>query len=222
MDFEDYIAPLRRSAPRDYPDSTATNYLEEVHSLTVFMHVPDIDRAYDRRNSIKHTVHLDLSSLFWSTQSKIHQLNIRLREADHSNEFANQVEHFLCAKCGTWVPNYKFEQHLPLKELIRFCDAPPALSRKVPDSTHHCRIAFQLQDSRDEKTTGLCITFPNLTGPQSAIGAIASSCTLRCPCTRKVQSFAGNQWEPWQSTLVICPCPDSATIQGIHAPTYTM
>ena len=150
MDFESYIAPLRWAAPRHFPDPTVTAYLVAVHSLAALLRVPDIDPSYAQCNLILHTVQLDFSSLFWSTQSKVLQLNIRLRETDHSEDFVGQVRHFLCAKCGTWVPDHQFELHLPLRQLIQFDDAPPALKHRVPDSSHHCSIAFQLENSRVE------------------------------------------------------------------------
>ena len=66
------------------------------------------------------TLQVVLSSLFLSTQSKRRQLNARLHELDHNVAFWNHVEHFLCPKCGAWIPDYKFEQRLPLRELLRF------------------------------------------------------------------------------------------------------
>ena len=150
MDFDRYIAPLCCAAPRHFPDPTVTAYLVAVHSLAALLRIPDIDRSYAHCNLILRTVQLDFSSLFWSTQSKVLQLNIRLRETDHREDFVGQCVHFLCAKCGTWVPDHQFELHLPLRQLIQFDDAPPALKHRVPDSSHHCSIAFQLENSRVE------------------------------------------------------------------------
>ena len=121
-------------APRENPDAFVIEYLEEVCSLAAFMDAPDALRAFEVCDSVRFNLQLDLSSLFWSTQSKIHQLNVRLREPNITQEYGRLEEHFLCVKCGTWVSIHNLEQHLPIRELVHFCSANPAHSHLVPDS----------------------------------------------------------------------------------------
>ena len=101
--------------PRANTDSLVMDYLEDVYLTRE--EVPDVGRALTHVESLRSDLNMDLSSLFWSTQSKHHQLYVRLNEAPHGLDFSNYVERFLCVKRGTWVPIHCFELHLPLGEL---------------------------------------------------------------------------------------------------------
>ena len=64
---------------------------------------------------------VDLSCLFWSTQSKAPQIRFRSLEIDHDDDFANDRDHFLCFRCARWIPDNLLARHLPYDELVRFC-----------------------------------------------------------------------------------------------------
>ena len=135
--------------PRHIADSMVTHYLEDVYNS--LEDVPDAAGSLAWAQDYRSSLGLDLSSLFWSTQSKHHQLRVRLCEPPNDLDFSNLVEHFLCAKCGTWVPDRFFEQHLPLGELSLLSVASSAVSHMVPDSSYHCRLAFRNHERRAEK-----------------------------------------------------------------------
>ena len=92
--------------PRHIADRMVTHYLEDVYNS--LEDVPDAAGSLAWAQDYRSSLGLDLSSLFWSTQSKHHQLRVRLCEPPNDLDFSNLVEHFLCAKCGTWVPDRFF------------------------------------------------------------------------------------------------------------------
>ena len=142
-------APAQDQHPRLIVDSFLFDYLNDVYLARD--DVPDAARALTHVQSLRSDLNMDLCSLYWSTQSKFNQLYVRLNESPHGMNFSNQVEHFLCVKCGTWVPNHSFEQHLSLGELTRYLVASPAHSHMVPDCSYHCRLSHRHHDSRAEK-----------------------------------------------------------------------
>jgi len=139
--------PIPYATPREKADDLVTDYIEDAYLYRNA--IPDVDRSLTWAENHCKKFNMDLSSLFWSTQSKLHQLSFRLGNASYELDLSDQDEFFLCAKCGNMVPGHAFEPHLNLRELVQYSAASLEHSRSLPDCSYHCRLAHQQQTSQE-------------------------------------------------------------------------
>ena len=92
---------------------------------------------------------LSVSSLFWATQTRARQDYFCapiLRPAPDVNKY-------LCAKCGRWIPLELLPLHLPIVEIELFMIRHPARTWEVLDATNHCLMSDELPFSLVEDHT---------------------------------------------------------------------
>ena len=135
---------------RAVPDAYVWDYMMATAIWTPGVSEPLESKELARCNKVRNTLQVDLSALFWTTQSKTQRIHFRSQEPDRGNEFSYARPHFLCFKCGKWIPDTMLARHLPLRELQGYGASNSALCHSIPDSTEVRRISFNFQNSRSE------------------------------------------------------------------------
>ena len=131
------------------PDPLTSEYISAM-PISTMAEATYANNALVRCNINRNTLQVNLSPLFWSTQSKDQQIQLRRLIRTYGEETMHGKEHSLCFKCNRWVPNEFFARHLPVEELTRFFVCHPATSYLVPDSSETCRICACAPNSRVE------------------------------------------------------------------------
>ena len=92
---------------------------------------------------------INLTSLFWSTQTRARQKYfcapcLRIAPEEHRS---------LCVKCGRWINAEQLPLHLPIEEIKLFMLRHPARAWEVLDATNQCLAAKELPYSIVEDHT---------------------------------------------------------------------
>ena len=131
------------------PDPLTSEYISAM-PISTMAEATYANNALVRCSIDRNTLQVNLSPLFWSTQSKDQQIHFRRLIRTYGEVTMHDKEHSLCFKCNRWVPNEHLARHLPLEELKRFHVSHPATSYLVPDSSETCRICAIAPNSRVE------------------------------------------------------------------------
>ena len=97
-------------------------------------------RALERCYAWEVDAGLDLTSLFWSTQTRARQKYfcapcLRIAPEEHRS---------LCVKCGRWIIAKQLPLHLPIHEIKLFMIRHPARAEEILDATNQCLTAKKL------------------------------------------------------------------------------
>ena len=80
---------------------------------------------------------LDIGGLFWSTQTKLDQLNFW--DLSSSTEFPSGTDRLFCGKCGRWIQLADFASHLNTQQLLEARTARDFSGWQIDDSTSLCQ-----------------------------------------------------------------------------------
>ena len=102
--------------------------------------------ALDKCFAIEVETRLNITSLFWSTQT-------RMRQQYNCAPILQPIydePRYLCVKCGRWDPCDALSSHLPIAEIRQFMRSHPARAWEVLDATSLCLAKMEERYSLEE------------------------------------------------------------------------